>query len=259
MVFDTSNIQLSYADKKRGLILPEEPSEELAEFMGVVVGDAYMGLYDKYFSIMEIAGDSKLDEEYLLNYVSPMVYSLFHLAPKVVIRKDQQTMYLRIMSKGFLQYLALVGFKYGKKEQIEIPKWVVQNENYLFAFTQGLADTDFSLSLIDRKQKKYKYYPRVSLKLKSKPVVKSLEKWLRIKGFPLTTSYDVLTKDKRGYKPSIAHYLHINGRKNLKRWMDFISFRNKRHLDKYEKYKKMGMRGFEPRIQDKTPKVDLFT
>tara|TARA_Y100000310_G_scaffold246405_1_gene251708 strand:+ start:1073 stop:1801 length:729 start_codon:yes stop_codon:yes gene_type:complete len=241
MKFNTSDIQFSNVDKKKGLILSEEPSERLAEFIGILSGDGYMNFYPPYFSIIEIAGDSRLDQNYLLNYVSEKIRLLFNLKPKIRVRKDQNCMYLRLMSKALVEYLEMVGFKKGKKEQIGIPLWILLNDQYMKSFIKGVADTDFSLVLLNRNQKKYRYYPRVSLASKSKRLIFGIHGWLDQQGIKGNAQYDYWQKDSRGTLCNI-NQLHINGRRNLELWMKLISFRNERHLNKYKKYKN-GKRG----------------
>jgi len=239
-----NNTKISYFDKRINLTLPEHPSEELAEFIGILTGDGYMNKYGKYFSLLEIAGDSLLDKEYLSTYVSPMIKSLFNLEPKIIFRKKQRTMYLRLMSKGINNYLLNVGFKEGKKEQIGIPSWVLENKDFMKSFIRGLADTDGSLVLLNRKQKKYTFYPRVQIASISKVLVITTSNWLKEQGISLsimkeykTLKYKGETKDHQLYR------IHISGRKNLEKWMQLVSFRNERHLSKYKKYKESGSTG----------------
>ena len=62
MEFDLSEIKLSCYDIKRGLDLPNKPSEELAEFIGILAGDGYINFDPKKYSyIIDIAGNKILD------------------------------------------------------------------------------------------------------------------------------------------------------------------------------------------------------
>ena len=248
--FDISEIELSDNDLKRGLILPTSPSKELSEIIGILVGDGFINLYRKYDYIVEISGDSRLDREYLSVYVTRLIKRLFNISSSLLERKDQRTMYLRIRSKGLMLYLHKIGFKKGKKDQIQIPFWILKRGEYFKSFIMGLSDTDFSLVLLNRKQKNEKYYPRISIRSKSKVLVKEIDKWFLSKGFRTYTQYDYIQKDNRGYNDSILHSLHINGRKNLEKWMNLISFRNQRHLSRYGLL--MGAGRFElPIVEDK--------
>jgi len=230
-------------NNNKNLKLPQEHNELLAEFFGILTGDGYMNFYKKnYQYLIAISGDSRDEQEYLTKYVSRLINKQFNVKPHIRFHKDQNTMDLYLISKELFYFLESNGFKRGKKEQIGIPDWILSNENYLFSFYKGLIDTDFSLVLLNRNQKKYKYYPRISTNLKSKVLIQNLEIWFKKKGFPITTSYDQIHKDKRGFT-SIDNTLHINGRKNVAKFVDFIGFRNNKHLKRYEKYKKNGFAG----------------
>ena len=231
--FDISEIELSKNDIKRGLILPTKPSKELSEFIGILTGDGYINSYKRYNHIMEITGNLNLDRDYLTQYTTRLIKGLFNLEPTIISRKNQNAVYIRLRSKGLVGYLKKIGFKKGKKNQIGVPKWILNNDKYFVSFIKGLSDTDFSLNLLNRNGKKYKYYPRINLNSKSKILVKELDRWLIKKGFSVYTNYDRIQKDKRGYNDSILHSIQINGRKNLDKWMSLISFRNKKHLDKF--------------------------
>lgn len=251
------SIPISRIDTKRGFKVPDKLNKELAEFLGILTGDGYMNYYpDQYKYILEISGDSRYDYHYFANYVSPLIEELFHIRPTIFFRNDENSVTLRIISKGMFHLLTSVGFKRGKKQQIGVPKWILRNEEFLYAFMQGLIDTDFSLVLLDRKQKKYPLYPRIAVGLKSKKLIKIIDAWFISKGFKTTVSYDQVRKDKRGFITKI-HTIHINGRKELEKWMRYIGFRNRKHILRYEFYKKMvGQAGFEPAIQVGKPKLD---
>ncbi|MFH1396376.1 MAG: LAGLIDADG family homing endonuclease [archaeon] len=238
MKFDVKNVNLSYYDKKIGLILPECPSCELAEFIGILTGDGYMNKYGKYFSIVEIVGDPRFDKAYLENHVTNMINNLFNLKPKVDFKRTQNLMSIRLMSKGLNNYLELVGFKSGKKGQIGIPSWILENDEYMKFFIKGLVDTDGCLTLLNRKHKNFNFYPRVQITSISKSLIDDVGTWLSNQGFSVCLmkdcgkrTYKGVTKIHEGYR------FNINGYTQLQVWMNLIGFRNKRHLDKYEKLK----------------------
>ncbi len=237
-------IDPSNFDKKINLHLPNDYSNELAEFMGILTGDGYMNKYGKYFSLLEIAGDSTLDKEYLINYVSLMINKLFNLKPKIIFRKKQNTMYLRLMSKSINNFLLIIGFKEGKKEQIGIPEWILKNNNYMKHFIRGFADTDGSLVLLNRKQKRYKFYPRVQIASISEALITMIGYWLKEQGISLSIMKDCKTLKYKGKTKTYKGYrIQISGRKNLEKWMELVGFRNERHLNKYKKYKENGGTG----------------
>ena len=244
MRFDLRDTKISYFDRNIKFNTPKKPTNQLAEFIGILTGDGYMNKYGKYFSLLEIAGDSKLDKEYLSIYVNSLINNLFNLTPKIVNRKKQNSMYLRLMSKGLNNYLKNIGFKEGKKGQINIPKWIREKKEYMRYFIRGLADTDGSLVLLNRKQKSFPYYPRVQITSISKNLVMNVSNWLKTQGIPLSFTKDKKRLTYKGKtKVHVGYRIQISGRKNLEKWMNLVGFRNNRHLDKYKKFKKSGSTG----------------
>ena len=248
MQFDLNKIDISYHDKKIDFKPPKHTNNKLAEFIGIMTGDGYMNTYPKYRAFLEIAGDSRLDYDYLTNYVKPMIKELFNLNAVIVFRKKQNTMYLRLTTKGIVSYLEHIGFMKGKKKNIGVPRWIQENDEYMLHFIRGLIDTDGCLALLNRKQARYRYYPKICLASSSYLLIYSVGNWLKGKGYSVVLSRRY---GKRIYKGEIKYHLinriQINGRKAVKKWMEFINFRNKRHLDKHKKYlksmKRNGTRG----------------
>jgi intein/homing endonuclease len=237
MKFDVSQIKLSCYDIKRGLVLPSTPSEELAEFIGILTGDGFINHYsDKNSYIIDIAGSKKLDKDYLEVYVKNLMKGLFNIECKIYCKKNQDAIEVRILSKGLHNYLLLIGFKSGKKEQIGIPNWVIENENLMASFVKGLIDTDGSLMLTKKPSRKSIFYPIISIKVKSKILVRQTGNFLENFGFKVNIIEDELRIDKRGFKDTLISSVILSGRENLDLWMAKISFRNKKHLDKYNKY-----------------------
>ncbi|MEK6984045.1 MAG: LAGLIDADG family homing endonuclease [Nanoarchaeota archaeon] len=239
MEFDLSQIKLSHNDVKRGLVLPKTPSEELAEFIGILTGDGFINYYaNKKIYITDIAGNKNLDREYLEVYISNLIKKLFNVNCKIYYKKNQKSICARLLSKGIYNYLVLVGFKDGKKEQIGIPSWISENDNLMTSFVKGLIDTDGSLMLTKKPSKISLFYPIISIKVKSKVLVEQTGKFFEKIGFKVNIIKDKLCIDKRGYKDTLISSVIISGRKNLDLWMVKINFRNKRHLDKYSYYVK---------------------
>ena len=108
-------------------------------------------------------------------------------------------------------------------------------------FVKGLVDTDGSMVLLKVKQR---FYPRVQITSISKFLIYEIGKWLETKEIPVSISMDKRKLTHNGEtKVHLGYRFQISGEKNLEKWMDLIGFRNKRHLDKYQKFKKNGIAG----------------
>jgi len=205
---------------------------DLSEFIGILAGDGYIGHYNGNYFI-EIAGHSELDQKYLSIYVYKLIVKLFNLKPTVIYRKNQQSMYLRLSSKGLYYYLLILGFVSGRKTNLKIPDWISNNDLFMFSFVRGLMDTDGSLVLLKRKQKKYAFYPRISLSLENEIIINIVGRWLLKQGLSVCFMIGHNKRTYRGVtKYSTMYRININGRKQLEKWMRLIGFRNKKHSDK---------------------------
>ena len=77
----------------------------------------------------------------------------------------------------------------GKKEQISTPYWIINNDDLMTSFIKGLVDTDFSLKLINKPSNISIYYPIISLKLKSKILVKEVGYFLKKNKYKIRFDY----------------------------------------------------------------------
>ncbi len=163
MKFENDHKNMSANDIRREIIIPEEFSSELAEFLGILFGDGYMNFYEKKKDyIIEITGDSRLDKNYLESHVYELVENIFNIKPKYYFRKNQNTMNLRLRSKIIFLFLKEARFKQGFKDQISIPKWILENQNHMKKFIRGFADTDGSLMIKRDNYPKKNYVLKVS-------------------------------------------------------------------------------------------------
>lgn len=221
--------RFNYADKRKDLILPRKSSTKLAEFIGVLTGDGYIGAYpEKYDYRVEIVGHKTLDYKYLTNHVSSLIKSLFNINPNIILRNDQKVICLRVCSKTLVKFIESTGFPTGKKRQIGIPKWIYENKNYMLAFIKGLFDTDGSLALKKGRAKKREYEPCIKLTSSSKQLRDLTYNFLIKQGFSLSkyTEFKEL---------GITYSLQIFKQDNISKWVNLIGFNNEKHLSKYRK------------------------
>ena len=118
-------------------------NEELAEFIGVYLGD---GTLTKYF--VRIFGDKRYDLHYF-NYLASLVYSIIGIQPKIRIERSRNLLILDIRSKLFCDYLKNdFGFKDGCKirNKVVIPEKIIRRKELLFSCLRGLIDTDGSIA-----------------------------------------------------------------------------------------------------------------
>ena len=208
---------------------------EIAEFIGILIGDGHIG--DGGFSI---AGHSINDKEYLLGHVTDLIEKLFGIAPKIIFKKDQQTMYLRLRSVMILDYLEKIGLKKGPKNDIKIPSWIYDNEVYMKQFLRGMVDTDGSLA-IKKRYKKVPYYPVISIVSKNKDFIFIIADWLKKRDFYLWVGMEKKKEHRIGYNDTIISRVQLSGYSNFNRWQEMRGFSNPRHIAKFNLVGRVGV------------------
>lgn len=115
-------------------------SEDLAEFVGILIGD---GSLSKLNYEITISLNSLYEMPYAI-YIKSLINKLFRISPRIYIQKG--TIRIRINSKALFNFLLQIGVPWGKKKK-EIPKWIGKRKEYIIGFVRGLIDTDGSIFL----------------------------------------------------------------------------------------------------------------
>lgn len=138
--YNFCSVICSNSFNKNGLIdikLPPE-NEELAEFVGILLGDGYVSKYQTSVILNSIA-----DKDYIL-YVVNLISKLF---PKVKIslikRKNDKALDIRFNSIIISKYFIEMGIVANNKI---IPQWILNDNNFKIACLRGLFDTEGSIS-----------------------------------------------------------------------------------------------------------------
>lgn len=220
------NLQLKFPEK----------NAKLAELMGVLTGDGFMNYYPKRQAyIIEITGNKLKDKNYLENYVSGLFLKLFNFKPKFYLVNNQNTIRLVIRNKEIFSFIKSLNFPLGKKGQIVVPSWVLDNEKLMINFIRGMFDTDGHLCL---KNKEGKKYPVIGITSISLPLLKPIRLFLDEKGI---SSYlgKHNSRIKTNNSCSIVNRIQISGKKNIGLFFDLIGSNNSRNLNKYQEFLKL--------------------
>ena len=214
-----------------------ELSEDLAEFVGILVGDG--GMYRTKTGGTNIEINSGYDDIKYMDYrVRYLIKKLFNKDLKVKYRNGRNEIRIVICSNAIGKFLNEVfSLPYGNKGNIDIPEIIkISDEKTRCAFIRGLFDTDFCFRTVRND------YPIIQADFKSSNLIVGLKYMLTNFGI---TSYTKLDS-KRQSKNSIwiTNRIQISGRKNLEKWMELIGSNNPKHLTKI--YKCMSVVGFGP-------------
>jgi len=195
-------------------------STELAEFLGILAGDGYISSKKPYE--VSVTCHKVLDREFIANNVKILFQELFKLNSKILENKKNNGIKAKVYSKELIIYLNKeFGQPLGKKKgRLKIPSQIKNNNNLLKSYIRGLFDTDGS------------FYGRRN----NEPVI------------------EIISKDKRYAQEVHKELNRLNFRANLNgknisiyrkeqidKFFNDIKPNNKKHLLKYETFKKYGI------------------
>ena len=207
-------------------------SNKLSEFLGIIAGDGSLSVYNKGYDYkVQISGNKTEDLPYF-DHLRKMAYNLFKIEPKIKIREDE--IRLTINRKHVLEELEKHGLKRGKKARtIRIPRKVKEKKNYSIYFLRGLFDTDGCITF----KKEKLDYPVIEFRCASKNLIKDISIILK----KLKISYCTYNSIRNTPFGEFQVYgLDINGKGNLRKWIDMIGSNNPRHLTKIAVWSKLG-------------------
>ena len=236
-------VEVSKRDVTANITLPKELTTELAELIGIIIGDGHLSSLQRIGRIQRelfIAGNRE-EREYI-NHIIDIFYSQFHYTLRYREDKRSKAILLTAHSKGIVHYLSKVcGIPTGKKvDSVQIPSLIKNSSIPLkCAFLRGLADTDFYTTFKKNSSGRY-CYPHIKGSFKSKLLVQDVENLLAELNFKYSVYYDENRFDKRFNTHFKMHNIYLNGNKNFEKWLELIGTYQQKVLLKIEKWRKDG-------------------
>lgn len=190
-------------------------SEELSEFLGIMMGDGGMSNYQISITLHH------LDDEKYGQYVAKLMKKLFGVTPTIRhIPKISVNTYT-ISRVELVKYLHKLGLVIGNKikQQIDIPDWIKKNKQYSIECIRGLLDTDGSV-VVHKYLSNGKYYTYKKLDFTSRS------------SLLLTSVSGILTE--LGIKNKMRKdNIRIEAQKDVEKYFKIIGSHNPKHIKKY--------------------------
>jgi intein/homing endonuclease len=158
-----------------------ERCRELAELVGVMLGDGCISRYKKqtesrfisnyYVSVTLHQKEDKIREK-CVNLLQEVVGK----TPAIEEPENQNIVHLKLYGKKFVEIFESIGLEAGDKveNQVSVPNWIKQEKKFERACLRGLIDTDGSVY-----QRGEDGYVVVKFKNRSQPLLKDFEKMCR--------------------------------------------------------------------------------
>jgi transcriptional regulator with XRE-family HTH domain len=194
-------------------------SEELAEFVGVVLGDGGISRNQIVVTL------HKTDDAKYGIFVAKLIKNLFKVPVVINPREDQDATSYIISRVRLVRFCTKrLGLKIGDKvrQQVDVPYWIKRNKKYSIACVRGLVDTDGCLVIhkykISGKMYKYKKLAFTSMSI---PLVDFVHNTLNDNGIK-----------SRIYKNKDVW---VDSKKGTETYMGIFNSHNPKHLRRYKK------------------------
>ena len=212
----------------------KEQIEQLAEFVGIILGD---GSISRTGYAICIVLNSEADK-YYIDYVCKLIYRLFNVKPKLVNYPLQHKVMIRIYSKQLFEYLVSLDLAIGKNEKY-IPSWLFKNRKLLGAALRGLLDTDGSISLSSR-------WCVMQFKSSDPKLHNHIKEGLALFGIPVVVSGSGINLTSLWKVKQVMRHIGSSNKKNAIKFLEYVNVKNKvlnRDLTEslYRKYQKLDL------------------
>jgi len=143
---------------KKVIKIPEE-NEDLAEVIGIILGDGHVEEFIKDKKIrcygIKIAGNAYDDKDYITNYIPSLFFRVFKEKGTISLCRNSKAGYYKLYGKEFVEFLKSKGINSGNKLKNNqgIPNWIKINKKFMINCLRGLIDTDGSVHLISKNNK----------------------------------------------------------------------------------------------------------
>lgn len=195
-----------------------EYSKELAEFVGIVLGDG--GITQRQVTI---SLHDKDDREYA-KFVVRLVEKLFDVPVGTYHKKKDSVVNFIISRRELVRFcIEKLGLKEGNKikQQVDIPQWIKQDKMYSIACVRGLLDTDGCVFNHRYKVKGKLYsYKKLSFTSYSQPLRNSV--FCILKGLALNPR---LAQDRD---------VRLDAQKDMRQYFQIVGSNNPKHLKRYK-------------------------
>lgn len=194
------------------------PSEHLAEFMGIMMGDG--GMSNRQMTITLHHVD---DLEYS-KFVIRLIEEMFGIKPAVYHYAKDSVNDIVISRTGLVRYMHDLGLPIGNKikQNIDIPGWIKKNPRYLKACARGLFDTDGSVFAHRyRVNGKLYSYKKICFSSTSIPLRDSVFNYWKSLGLSARISQEVDVRIE--CQDDVKKYFKIMGTQNPKHWKRYKS------------------------------------
>ena len=200
-------LKTRYRNKRNDIFLPKH-SVQLAEFIGIMLGDGHVS----HYQVMVTLGTKEY--AYVL-YVQKVMQELFGVAATISKKKSgYHDVYIgSTIITMWLKGMGLVSNKVAT--QVGVPSWISSKKSYMRAFVREFFDTDGSVY-------KLRFGVQISITNHSMPLLLALQSMLK------SLEYNVSAIS--------AHRIYITKRADVIRFFEEVRPQNTKHVARFEEF-----------------------
>jgi hypothetical protein len=203
-------------------------TEDLAEETRIHVGDGSMNYYKNNGYCYTVACHETDDKEYVDDVILPLIKRIYGKTPKPR-NWSKGTYGFRLCSKNIVEFKnQILGLPLERKENISVAESIYLDKKLMSAFLRELFDTDGSLYIWHRPNRKNQVYPRIYFSSISKNLVCGVREVLIKEGFRV--SYCEIAPRKPNEQR--LYRLALNGIEMVIKWANEIGFHNPKNTKK---------------------------
>ncbi len=203
--------------------------EKISELIGIIIGDGNLDNCQKHYRI-GITGDPINDKEYFF-YIQSLIKKIWNKDVKIAHRG----LGIRIVvnsKSAFAEITQKYGLPIGegKCHKVIIPKVIEKDWNHAKHTIRGIVDTDGSIFVANKSG--CPNYPSIEITTTSIKLAEQLRSILLSNGFRVANIWC----DRPRTPNSLPSYkVPLNGKENVRKWLDEIGFSNPVKRRKAEK------------------------
>jgi hypothetical protein len=204
-------------------------NEKTAELIGALSGDGH--IYRKFNKYrIGFTGHPVTDKLYF-EYLREIIRDEWNKESKIIDRKNRIQIIINSKEKClFLTEELNIPYGKGKSEKITIPEVIRKDWNLSKYFIRGVVDTDGTVFSV--KKPRVERYPSIEITSISKELMEEIKLILEDQGFRVSKIWNFISMPGN----TITYRFGLNGKVQLKKWIEEISFSNPYKLERALSY-----------------------
>jgi len=198
--------------ERKQYVFPPQLSSELAEFVGILLGDGGITKWQVCVTL-----NTEADRDYI-GFVKELGLKLFQSQASWWDRKNCMATTVSWSGLNLVEYLMTLGLKSGNKvkHQVGVPQWITENSEFSLSCLRGLMDTDGGIFLHTYRVNGKRYsYPKLSFSNRSMPILMFVYQFLHSLDLGPKTRWETPNKQVWLYNhKAVSRYLQIVGTHN---------------------------------------------